>query len=402
MRQASFLYPNDRQRQLASCAVRRHVRAAEPGGSLSVKRIDLVIGTRPEAIKLAPVAAALATSGLPPRLILTGQHPLAPSEHGLAHFERAELSCPGGGDPHEHAGAVAQAVAPLLAERPGLLIVQGDTSSALGGALAAFAAAVPVAHVEAGLRSFDPAMPWPEEEFRTAIDARAALLFAPTEISAGNLEAEGVPGQILVTGNTGIDAVLAVSQAGPPAVRDRSALQLLVTCHRRESWGGGLRSIAAALVELAASHGLAIDVVLHPNPFVAGAMRQLLGGRPGIRLIDPLGHAEMVAARQACDILRSDSVGMQEEAPALGVPLLVLRDKTERPEGIASGNMLLVGTDQRRIVNAVVRLLDPAVRAAMSHRAFPFGDGRSAPRIAEHVAHFLGAGEVARDQARRA
>jgi UDP-N-acetylglucosamine 2-epimerase (non-hydrolysing) len=402
LRQASFLYPNERQRQLASRAVRRHVRAAEPGGSLSFKRIDLIVGTRPEAIKLAPVAAALAGHGLPPRLILTGQHPLNPAEHDLAAYEWVALACPGGGDPHEHACQVAQAVAPLLAERPGLLIVQGDTSSALGGALAAFAAAVPVAHVEAGLRSFDPAMPWPEEEFRTAIDARAALLFAPTEISAGNLEAEGVAGQILVTGNTGIDAVLAVRQAAPPAVRDHSRLHLLVTCHRRESWGAGLRSIAAALVDLATAHSLAIDVVLHPNPSVAGAMRQLLGGRAGIRLIEPLGHAEMVAAMKACDLLLSDSGGMQEEAPALGVPMLVLRDKTERPEGIASGNMLLVGTNQRRIVAAVVRLLDPGVRAAMSHRAFPFGDGRSAARIAAHVARFLEAGEVAEGQARRA
>ena len=402
LRQVSFLYPNERQHQLASRAVRRHVRAAEPGGSLSVKRIDVIVGTRPEAIKLAPVAAALAGHGLVPRLILTGQHPLDPAEHDLANYERVELACRGGGDPHVHARQVAQLVAPLLAERPGLLIVQGDTSSALGGALAAFAAAVPVAHVEAGLRSYDPAMPWPEEEFRTAIDARAALLFAPTEISAGNLEAGGVPGRILVTGNTGVDALLAVRRAAPPAVRDRSGLQLLVTCHRRESWGDGLRAVAAAMVELAASHGLAIDVVLHPNPFVAGTMRQLLGGRPGIHLIEPLGHAEMVAAMQACDILLSDSGGMQEEAPALGVPTLVLRDKTERPEGIASGNMLLVGTDQRRIVAAVIRLLDPAVRAAMSHRAFPFGDGRSATRIAGHVARFLEAGDVAQGQARRA
>src|SRR5204863_9513888 len=152
-----------------------------------------------------------------------------------------------------HVSQVAQAVAPLLADRPALLIVQGDTSSALGGTTAALAAAIPVAHVEAGLRSFDPAMPWPEEEFRTAIDAGAALLFAPTEISAANLDAEGVPGEVFVTGNTGIDALLAVQQAVPNCLREDGVLKLLVTCHRRESWGAGLRSIAEALIELAAS-----------------------------------------------------------------------------------------------------------------------------------------------------
>jgi UDP-N-acetylglucosamine 2-epimerase (non-hydrolysing) len=284
-------------------------------------------------------------------------------------------------------------VAPLFVDRPDLLVAQGDTASALGGSLAASAAAVPIAHVEAGLRTFDPAMPWPEEEYRTTIDARAALLFAPTEISAGNLEAEGVPGQIHVTGNTGIDALMAVLARSPaPSLVRESGLKLLVTCHRRESWGAGLRSIGEALVQLAASCRLTIDLVLHPNPIVSDAMRETLDGREGIRLIEPLPHAEMIAAMQGCDILLSDSGGMQEEAPALGVPLLVLRDKTERPEGVASGNMVLVGTDRQRIVDNVVRLLDPAARAAMSRPAFPFGDGRSAERIAGHIAEFLEAG----------
>jgi UDP-N-acetylglucosamine 2-epimerase (non-hydrolysing) len=282
-------------------------------------------------------------------------------------------------------------------------VVQGDTSSALGGALAGFAAAVPVAHVEAGLRSFDPCMPWPEEEFRAAIDARATLLFAPTDVSAANLEAEGVGGRVFVTGNTGIDALLALDL--PPAARSylqNNRLKLLVTCHRRESWGDGLRSVAEALIELAVAHPVSIDVVLHPNPGVAGIMRKLLGGHCGIRLIEPLGHRPMVEAMQACDILLSDSGGVQEEAPALGVPLLVLRAKTERPEGVASGNMLLVGTDKRRVVEGVVRLLDPAVRAAMSRRAFPYGDGRSADRIAGHIADFLAENAEHMQQAQRA
>lgn len=245
-------------------------------------------------------------------------------------------------------------------------------------------------------------MPWPEEGFRTTIDANAALLFAPTEINAVNLEAEAVTGSIFVTGNTGIDALLAVAPQQGSVVREAGKLRLLVTCHRRESWGAGLRSIAGALIELVAKHPLAIDFVLHPNPAVGGVMRELLAGRPGIRLIAPLGHARIIAEMKASDMLLSDSGGMQEEAPALGVPMLVLRDKTERPEGVASGNMLLVGTNQRRIVEGVVRLLDPAVRAAMSRPAFPFGDGRSADRIAAHVADFLVASSAEPDRARRA
>ena len=175
----------------------------------------------------------------------------------------------------------------------------------------------------------------------------------------------------------------------PPCSVRENGLKLLVTCHRRESWGSGLRSIAEALVELAETHPLAIDLVLHPNPIVAGAMRELLDGRPASGCSSPWPMREMVAAMRDCDILLSDSGGMQEEAPALGIPLLVLREKTERPEGVASGNMLLVGTDRRRIVENVVRLLDPAVRAAMGRPAFPFGDGRSAERIAGHIADFL-------------
>jgi UDP-N-acetylglucosamine 2-epimerase (non-hydrolysing) len=290
----------------------------------------------------------------------------------------------------------------LLADRPGLMVVQGDTASALGGALAAFAAAIPVAHVEAGLRSFDPAMPWPEEEFRTAIDSRASLLFAPTDLNAANLDAEDVPGRIFVTGNTGIDALQAIRGSSQGRLAEPGRLKLLVTCHRRENWGAGLSSIAQALLELAASHPLSIDLVLHPNPHVAGAMRRLLDGRAGIRLVEPLSHPRMVAAMQAADILLSDSGGMQEEAPALGIPLLVLREKTERPEGLASGNMMLVGTDKDRIVAGIRRLLDPAVRAAMSRPAFAYGDGRSAERIGAHIAEFLGGSVVECMEARRA
>ena len=279
----------------------------------------------------------------------------------------------------------------VLAHPPALLVVQGDTSSALGGAMAAFSAGVPIAHVEAGLRTFDPAMPWPEEQNRIAIDRLATLLFAPTATSAANLLAERVNGAVIITGNTGIDALFAVLDRLGPAEPRRSSerLQLLVTCHRRENWGRPMRAVAAALIDLARLVPVDIKVVLHPNPAVAGAMRKALLPCPAIVLLAPLGHAGMIAEMRRADVLLSDSGGVQEEAPALGVPLLVLREKTERPEGIASGNMLLVGTNRDRIIASVIRLTDPAIRAAMSRPSLPFGDGQSGPRIAAAVMEWV-------------
>ena len=351
---------------------------------MSYPRVDLVVGTRPEAIKLAPIAVALAAEGVRPRLLFTGQHPLDPAEYGLEHFERVTLDCPGQRNPLAHADAVARAMADVLADPPALLVVQGDTSSALGGAMAAFAAGVLIAHVEAGLRSFDPAMPWPEEQNRVTIDRLATLLFAPTETSAANLRAAGVSGAISVTGNTGIDALFAVlDRLGPAMARPPgNRLRLLVTCHRRENWGRPMRSVAAALNHLARHEAVAIRVVLHTNPAVATTMSRALKPNPAVELLAPLGHADMISEMRRADVVLSDSGGVQEEAPALGVPLLVLRDKTERPEGITSGNMILAGTDRDRIIALVVRLTDPQIRAAMSRPSLPYGDGRSGPRIA--------------------
>jgi UDP-N-acetylglucosamine 2-epimerase (non-hydrolysing) len=274
---------------------------------------------------------------------------------------------------------------------PDLLIVQGDTSSALGAAQAGFDRGVPVAHVEAGLRTGDPASPWPEESYRTAIDAQATLLFAPTDGAAANLAIETVPGAVFVTGNTGIDAFRAAEEMLPPRLlRERHRPQLLVTCHRRESWREGLQAIAEALRSLARTAIADIRFVLHPNPHVARSMRGLLAGHERIELVDPCGHSAMLALMRDADLILSDSGGMQEEAPGMGVPLLVLRDKTERPEGLASGNALLVGTDPKRIFAEVERLLrDPLALAAMGKRAFPFGDGRAAGRIAGLVGEWL-------------
>ena len=333
----------------------------------------------------------LAARGLAPRIVLTGQQALDLGAYGLDRLAELRLGCPGQENPHLHVRDVTRSLLSVLHDRPDLIVVQGDTSSALGGALAGFTTGVPVAHVEAGLRTHDPALPWPEEEYRTAIDADADLLFAPTELAAANLHSEKVRGEIHVTGNTGIDSLLAVQATLPPAtLHDGGIPRLLVTCHRRESWGEGLESIAAALVELARRGSARIDLILHPNAHVAGTMRSRLTDVPNISLLEPCGYRELVRRMRDCDLILSDSGGIQEEAPVLGTPLLVLRDKTERPEGIASGNSRLVGTDTGAIVEEVRRVLsDPAAWAAMAKKALPYGDGQAAPRIAAIIEDWL-------------
>ena len=299
------------------------------------------------------------------------------------------LECPGQPDPHVHAGRVARAIAPVL-DGSELVVVQGDTSSALGGALGAQLAEVPVAHVEAGLRSHDRLNPWPEEDFRVAIDAASDIRFAPTRLSASNLRREKVSGLVRVTGNTGIDALLErIPMLRSPSKRGAKR-RLLVTCHRRESWGEGLEAIAFCLRSIARRPDVWISLVLHPNPSVAETMRRLVEGTPNIELRQPCGHIEMLERMRDSDLILSDSGGMQEEAPALGIPLLILRDRTERPEAIASGNMLLVGRDPGLIEITVARLLDdPAALCAMRRPSFPYGDGRASQRIADEIVSWL-------------
>lgn len=355
--------------------------------------ILLVIGTRPEAIKLAPLAKALQEQGLTPRIVLTGQHSqLDPAAFGLSAFDIIRLRCPAKGDPRLHAETVATGIAPALhgPGRPALVIVQGDTSSALGGALAATAAGLPLAHVEAGLRSHDLALPWPEEGNRVDIDRLSHLLFAATPENARNLRQEQVGGEIHVTGNTAIDALFDALAVMPPQLESHGLPRLLVTCHRRENWGAAFTPIGLALIELAAVPWLRIEFVLHSNPAMAAAARLLLGGHPRIRMLPPLDHRRMIAAIRSAHILLSDSGGIQEEAPALGIPLLVLRAKTERPEGVASGNSLLVGNDRQTIVEQVHRLLgDPDAHRVMAVPALPFGDGKAASHIATLCAQWL-------------
>jgi UDP-N-acetylglucosamine 2-epimerase (non-hydrolysing) len=367
----------------------------KPGGKLRQYRIAFVIGTRPEAIKLSPVAHALAYLGEPPHLFVTGQHPgLELSDHGLEGLPATPLDCPGQPDPMLHAELVRGALRRLLPlDPPDLLIVQGDTSSALGGALAARETGTLLGHVEAGLRTYDPNMPWPEEENRVAIDRMSDLLFAPTSGNATNLRRERVAGEIRVTGNSGIDALAELVGKLPLRQRrswwTRRPFTLLVTCHRRENWAAGLDHLAKAVLELAAQKVSSI-VVLPPNPKVTERLTGLLHGNDRVRLTPPLSHGAMIETMRGVDLVLSDSGGIQEEAPALAVPLLVLRDKTERPEGLATGSMELVGTDPQKIVRAVLRLKrDRAALRAMGRPRLPFGDGQAASRIARHCLRFL-------------
>jgi UDP-N-acetylglucosamine 2-epimerase (non-hydrolysing) len=293
-----------------------------------------------------------------------------------------------------HADIVRGALKRLLPlDPPDLLLVQGDTSSALGGALAAREVGVALAHVEAGLRTYDPTMPWPEEENRVTIDRLSDLLFAPTSANAANLRRDQVRGEVHVTGNSGIDALAALIGPLPLRARrqwwPRRELNLLVTCHRRENWGVGLDGLAKALIVLGAGK-VHSDVLLPPNPKITERLTGLLGNQRGIRLVAPLSHAATVTAMCRADLILTDSGGMQEEAPALGVPLLILREKTERPEALAAGCAEIVGTDTDKIIATVDRLRrDRTALKAMSRPALPFGDGHSASRIAAHCLAFL-------------
>lgn len=381
-------------------------RTPKLGGKLREYRIAFVVGTRPEAIKLSPVAHALAALGEPPCLLVTGQHPgLELGDHRLQAFESILLNCPGQPDPMAHSEMVRSALKRLLPiDPPDLLIVQGDTSSALGGALAASELGILLAHVEAGLRTHDLKMPWPEEENRVMIDRLSDLLFAPTVGNADNLRREQVRGKIHVTGNSGIDALAALVGSLPLRPRrkwwPRRRFELLVTCHRRENWGAGLDGLAQALVVLSKGQ-VRTNILLPPNPTVTERLTDLLGVRPSIRLIPPLSHAATVRAMREADLILSDSGGMQEEAPALGVPLLILREKTERPEALASGSAELVGTQPDRIIAAIERLRrNRSQLRAMANAVLPFGDGQSGPRIATHCLAFLDDQAVARQSCR--
>lgn len=360
------------------------------------RRVVSVIGTRPEAIKMAPLIRAIARD---PRfaqeVLLTGQH------RGLfGMFESAavtDLACdPRGRTPPRLRETMHRSISRHLSTAGAdLVLVQGDTASAFAGALAARACGIPVGHVEAGLRSFDMKQPWPEEGNRTAIDAISDLLFAPTEDAAANLKAEWrVKGKVFVTGNTGIDALLQARGPQPSRVHERSDKVLLVTCHRKENQGEPLRAICGALRRVARELPLSIVLPLHPNRHVRGELEGLLAGEARIQLVEPLEHEKMVRLMDECWAILTDSGGLQEEGPALGKPVLVMRNVTERGEGVATDNIELVGTATEGIFAAVERLLaEPERYERMSRPSFPFGDGRASGRIVAAMDEWFAAAE---------
>ncbi len=368
-------------------------------------RVLSVFGTRPEAIKMAPVVRALRDQ--PERfeslVCVTAQHRTM-LDQVLEIFELKadvdlDLMVPGQ-TPAGIAAGILDRLPPLLRQvRPDVILVQGDTTTTFAAALAGFLERVPTGHIEAGLRTGDRWQPFPEEMNRVLTTRIAALHFPPTPAAREALLAEGVPaGDVFLTGNTVIDALL---QTVDPAYRFRTpalaALDparrvVLVTTHRRESFGAPLRSTCAAIRELAGRYpDLQFVLPVHPNPEVKRTVEELLCDVSGMHLIPPVDYQEFVHLMSRAYLVLTDSGGVQEEAPSLGKPVLVLREVTERPEGVLAGTALVVGTDQQRIVAAASELLDsPEAYARMANAVNPYGDGHASERILAALTDRLG------------
>jgi len=360
--------------------------------------VACVVGTRPEAVKLAPVIHRLRRegSGLGCEVIGTGQHrgllDQALADFNLASDRDLGLMRPGQSLAELTARAIEAIAEALRQNPPDLVLAVGDTTTVFASALACFYEGIPFGHVEAGLRTGDPRRPFPEEKNREMTARLAAIHFAPTQTARANLIREGIaPEAIHLTGNTVIDALRFVLAQSPRlAIQPPGDRFLLVTTHRRENWGAPMREIAGALRELLDRNPtLGLLVPAHPNPLVREPLVEALGGHPRARLTEPLGYPEFVAAMAASAAIVTDSGGVQEEGPALGKPVIVLRPETERPEALEGGGSVLVGTDRARIVAAVEAALvghNPSSRRFAS----PFGDGFAAERIVLAVTRRLG------------
>jgi UDP-N-acetylglucosamine 2-epimerase (non-hydrolysing) len=377
-----------------------------------MRRVAAFIGTRPEAVKMAPVIAALhAAEGLEPLVVNTGQHRELIDQvielFGI-HVDR-DLAVM---EPH-------QSLAPLLARlieridgvlagtQPDMVLAQGDTSTVLATALAAFFRQIPFGHVEAGLRTGNLRSPFPEEANRVLTSPLTTLHFAPTETAAAALRRERIPDdRIFVTGNTVIDALfMERERQQTPEVRQHLVHDLrdqigadfdersfvLITGHRRENFGDGFEQICDALATLATRYVDHLFIYpVHLNPNVQTVVRRRLGELKNIRLIEPQPYAEFVTLMALCRLVLTDSGGVQEEAPSLGKPVLVMRDTTERPEGVTAGTVKLVGADSEVIIRETTRLLDdPAAYRAMAEAVNPYGDGHAAPRIVSAIERFF-------------
>lgn len=366
-------------------------------------RVLCIVGTRPEAIKMAPVILALrACEHWDVKVIATAQHRelLDQVLHVFGIAADADLDAM---RPNQDLAALTARLitgldACLEEYRPALVLAQGDTTTVLAAALACFYRKVPFGHVEAGLRTHDFDYPWPEEMNRVLAGRLAAIHFAPTETARANLIREGVPAErVHVTGNTVIDALLQTAERDFPLdVEVPAACRLvLVTAHRRENFGAPMVSICEALSDLARRYdNLHFLFPVHPNPNVRQVVEQLLGGMPQVTLCAPLQYGAFVAAMKRSWLILSDSGGVQEEAPALGKPVLVLREETERPEAVAEGVVALVGTARQKIVRKVAALYDDTAEYhVMAKGASPYGDGQAAKRIVQHIERLPGVRE---------
>lgn len=357
-------------------------------------RILVAIGTRPEAVKMAPVVLAIRRQRWADvRILATAQHRQMLDQvlvaFGLVADLDLDIMQPDQSLPGLTSRLLVRLDQVLADEAPDAVLVQGDTTTAMVAALAAFYRRIPVGHVEAGLRTGDLYNPFPEEMNRIVAGRLSRWHFAPTSRARGHLLAEGIdPGAIHVTGNTVIDALMQVCGRDdlplPPGIPPGKRL-VLVTAHRRESFGEPFRQVCAAIRELADRHpDIHVLYPVHPNPNVGIPARTMLGNHPAITLCEPLDYLAFVAAMKYATLVLTDSGGVQEEAPALGKPVLVMRHQTERPEGLEEGVVKLVGPDREAIVMAAGRLLDdPAAYATMASGASPYGDGEAAGRIAD-------------------
>ncbi len=367
-------------------------------------KVMTVFGTRPEAIKMFPVVHALrAQNGIDARVCVTAQHrEMLDQVLNVAQFvPNIDLDVM---TPNQSLDALLARLVTGLgeafdAEKPDRILVHGDTLTTMAATLAAYFRKIPVGHVEAGLRSGNIYHPWPEEVNRKVTGAVADLHFAPTQTAANALLAENVPAdRIHITGNTVIDALLATKArideepslaSGLDSLIERFAGKRIVavTSHRRENFGDGMNAIAEAIAAIAARDDVAVVFPVHPNPHVRCAMEPILGGLANVALIDPLDYPHFVRLLATSELVLTDSGGVQEEAPSLGKPVLVMRETTERPEGIEAGTAQLVGTDKTRIVSEIFKLLDDKdAYNAMARAHNPFGDGTAAKQIAEIVA----------------
>lgn len=372
---------------------------------MAKKKVMVVFGTRPEAIKMAPVVAALrAHPDIQPLVAVTAQHRQMLDQvldlFGIVPDDDLDLMQSN----QDLSGLFSRILTgmsrTLELRQPDLVLVHGDTSTTLASAMAAFYHRIPVGHVEAGLRTGNLQAPWPEEANRRLTAPLCSLHFAPTDRARCNLLAENIDASTIhVTGNSVIDALMAISSRieSDPGMRQRlddelpsldpHRLTLLVTGHRRENLGDGLENICHALNDITQARDVQVVYPVHLNPNVQEPVERLLGHNPRIHLIKPLDYLPFVHLMRLADLILTDSGGIQEEAPALGKPVLVMRETTERPEAVESGTARLVGRDRAVIVQESLRLLDqPAAYAAMARARNPYGDGRASARIADIIA----------------